>query len=141
MDGWAKTLCSVATLIVALLSIGLGLRRDLPVAGGELTAPRWSHDLEPLARAPLPRGHTVLVILPRGLSSLDAERLFFETVWWRPFIRWQPVRTLGLGPGPTLAVEIDPGLPGKPEAAPPGWREVWQSGWIHVLAKTGKAGT
>jgi hypothetical protein len=122
-------------LTVTSLSIALGVHDGLPRRGGRLTAPRWSTHLAPLAGAPLPPGREVLLILPRDLSRFDAQRLFFETVWWRPWVRWKPVYAQLPSSGPTLAVLIHPGTREGPPALPAPWREVWHSGWIHVFRR------
>ncbi|NOZ78754.1 MAG: hypothetical protein GXP48_06155 [Acidobacteria bacterium] len=135
MNVGKRTLCGVAVLTVTVLSIALGVHDGIPRHGGQLTSPRWSTYLAPLARAPLPPGRDVLLILPRDVSRFDAQRLFFETVWRRPWVRWKPVYAELPSSGPALAVLIHPGGPGKLPAPPPPWREVWHSGWIHVFGK------
>jgi len=133
-----RSYCRAAAILAAVLAVAIGVGEVIRVHPSSVTEPRWSRHLTPLLRAPIRDGGVTAFIVPSGLDKLDADRLFFETVWLRPQVRWLPAKALPTSDKAAVAVLIAPppaARPGPEESSP--WQVLWHEGWITVMTRRG----
>ena len=123
---WLAVAAAAGTLV-------LGLVFDLPRPVPERREPVWAVHLAALRDAPVPPGTPVSLILPGELAKSDAEKLIMETVWQRPDLRWLPSAAFPEGGDLQVAMLLAPRA--ELHTAPPGWREVWNRGWVRLFRR------
>ena len=112
-----------AVVSIALGAVQAGLRLSEPPA-----EPPAAAALAPLARAPIPAGSTVALVVPAGLDGGRVTPLLYESAWQRPDLRWIVADDARIAECAYLVALGNAG-------APPGWRPVWRTGIVTVLVR------
>lgn len=117
-------------MISAVLSIALGILQASLLLSDAPAEPPAAAALALLARAPIPGGSTVALVVPSGLDSGPFSPLLYESAWQRPDLCWTVAGDPRIGE-PAYLVALEGA------DAPPGWRPTWHAGVLTVLVREG----
>ena len=121
----------LAAVGAAVLSIALGaVQAGLRLAEAPAEPPAAAA-LAPLARAPIPAGSAVALVVPAGLDGGRTSPLLYESAWQRPDLRWTVADDPRVGECAYLVALGDADVP-------PGWRPAWHGGIVTVLVREGR---
>ncbi len=117
-----------AGLVAAALSIAFGLTQALTPVPETTRTLRITALLEPLAKAPVPKGAAICLAMPASITWDDALPALLEAAWQRPDLHW----TLDASDRRVGFVVAAPGA-----RAPAGAREIWRADNLVLFRRAG----